>query len=268
MNHTFTRLSIGFLFSCILLTSCKNTPETVVHKDIDVFTLEDQQDIAKNLSALIETNSDYYHILKEEDYPRFYEYINTILNTIVNTSNVENRTTFDWEVIILKDNEMRSAFTIPGGKIYIYTGLLKMLEGENELFSILAHELYYSDKAAVIDAMTDEYGSFILGDLVIGTHSEGALDIAQTIGSMAYSEELVSKADAFALELVCPFQYEARGLISFIERAMSMSDEVIWLSNHPSTPNRLSLIEMQAQGCGEEEHTFSERYEYNRNLLP
>ena len=57
-------------------------------------------------------------------------------------------------------------------------------------------------------------------------------------------------------------------MITFIEKASSMEEEIKWLATHPGTSDRLANIEVQAQSCGEEELTFSERYEYNKNLLP
>ncbi|MFT5763071.1 MAG: putative Zn-dependent protease [Saprospiraceae bacterium] len=268
MRYLFTKSTFGLLFFALFFNYCKKPTEIVVHINKEEFTIEDQQLIGEHLSAIIESSTAYYEVLKTEESPEFYTYINRLLSTLVNTNQVDNRSIFDWEVIILKDDEMRSVFTIPGGKIYVYTGLLKMLAGENELFSILAHEVYYSDKETVIDLMKEEYSTLIIGDLLLGTNSPGTIDIANTIQNMAYPSEAVAKADKFYLEVICPFQYEARGLISFIEKASSMTEEVKWLTIHPGASDRLSIIETLAQGCGEEELTFAERYEYNLSFLP
>jgi predicted Zn-dependent protease len=267
MKYLFTKSTLGLLLISLLLNYCEKPTETIIHIDKEEFTIEDQHLIGEHLSELIKT-SGHYEALKHEDSPEFYEYINRLLSTIVNTNFVENRNAFDWEIIILKDDDMRSAFTIPGGKIYIYTGLLKMLTGENELCSILAHELYYTEKAVVLDQMKENYGTLIIGDLQLGTTSQGTIDIANSIQNLPYPTDAVTKADKFSTDLICPFQYEARGLITFIEKASSMAEEIKWLTNHPGTSDRLANIEAQAQNCGEEELTFSERYEYNKNLLP
>ncbi len=268
MNHIITKSIFGFLICCIFLQSCKKPEEIVVHEDSTEFSLEDQQLISDNLSNLMTSHSAAVNRLEKEDIPVFHEYINTLLTSIINTSMVETRNTFNWEVIVLQDDEMRTAFTIPGGKIFIYTGLLKMISGENELFSILAHEVYYAEKGIVIEALADQYGTLLIGDLKLGTESQGAIDIAQNIHSLSYTEQAVLDADKFTGEMICPFQYEARGLKTFLERAFDHSGEVTWLSTRPSTPERLNQIEEHASDCGEEEQTFSERYLYQMSLLP
>lgn len=251
-----------------MLPSCKQPEEVVIHKDKEDFTLEDQKIISQHLSRLIESHAPNYKELNETECPEFFEYINTLLGTLVNTDMVETRNLFDWEVIILQDDDIRSAFTIPGGKIYIYTGLLKMINGEHELFSILAHEIYYAEEAVVLQAMKNEYGTLVLGDLELGTDSQGAIDIAMTIQDLSYLPETVLAADQFVLDMICPFQYEARGLKSFIERAVTMQDGIKWLETRPGSPERLETIERLAENCGLEELTFSERYEYQKGLLP
>lgn len=268
MNHVITKSIFGFLTCCLLLQSCKKPEEIVVHEDRKEFTLEDQQVIAENLSSLMLSHSSAISPLEKETIPEFHEYINTLLNSIVNTNMVETRNTFDWEVIILQDDDMRSAFAIPGGKIFVYTGLLKMISGENELFSILAHEVYYSEKGLVVDALSEQYGTIEIGDLRLGTESQGAIDIAKNIQHLSYTEDAVLEADNFVSEMICPFQYEARGLKTFLERAYNYSEEVKWLSTRPSSQGRVNQIEEKALGCGEEEQTFTDRYTYQVNLLP
>jgi len=268
MNHIFTRSLLGFLAFSILFISCKKPEEVVIREDKEDFTIEDQQEIGDHLAIFIERYANDFDPLDRVDNDAVYGYLDKVLSTIVNTTMVETRNDFEWEVTILQDDDRYTAFAIPGGKIYIYTGLLKIISGENELFSILAHELFYVDKGGLIEEMKVEYGSLLLSELEQGTESVGTINIAETVPNFRYSEALVAKADKFVVETICPFQYEARGLKSFIERASSIMDNVEWLQNRPRAEGALGLIENRATACGEEELTFSERYEYHKNLLP
>lgn len=268
MKHILSISCIGFLGLCLLFTSCKDPEEVVIREDKDEFSLEDQTEIGHNLDIFLEKHANNFDRLDKASNQELYDYLNTVLATIVNTNMVATRMDFDWEVIILKDDNVRSAFTIPGGKIYVYTGLLKMIKAENELFSVLTHELFYGEKGEIITAMKEEYGQLALSDLEHGTESWEAINIAETIHTLSYPENIVAQADDFVLDMICPFQYEARGLKSFLERANEMSEEIEWLRNRPRALNRLTIIETQAENCGEEELTFAERYEYHKNLLP
>ncbi len=268
MNHTFTRTLFAVLVLCLFSVACEKPEDKVLHENREEFTVEEQASIGNNLSRLMGLHSNIYNKLSVDENEEFYEYINTILATVVNTAQVETRNDFGWQVIILKDDEKKAAFSIPGGKVYITTGLLKAIEGENELFSLLAHEVYYAEKDAVLQLMIEEYGVIPVNDLALGTDSQHAIDIARSIQDIVYSPETVSKADNFVMELICPFQYNALGLKSFIERIKMNFDSISWLETRPSSLSRINFIEEKANACGAEEPTFAERYEYKKGLLP
>lgn len=266
MNRNFTYYL--FTICCLFFMACEKPDEKVIHENKEEFTTEEQIEIGENLSRLMEMHSGIHNELSDIEYREFYEYINTILATIVNTNMVESRNDFDWKAIILKDDERKAAFSIPGGKIYITTGLLKLLSGENELFSLLAHEVYYAESGAVLEAMKTEYGIIPVNDLELGTDSQNAIDIAATIQNLEYTSSIVGQADQFVVEVICPFQYDALGLKSLVEKATAIPGSIQWLDTRPGPENRITSIEQRAVGCGLEDLTFTERYLYKTSLLP
>jgi predicted Zn-dependent protease len=46
----------------------------------------------------------------------------------------------DWEVHVIESPEM-NAFVIPGGKIFVFTGILPLCRDEDGLAAVLAHEI-------------------------------------------------------------------------------------------------------------------------------
>lgn len=268
MNKSF-RWSLWALLSfSLLFTACDKEPDTVVAIDKEEFTVEDQSTIATNLSYLIDQTVNYYEVLDTNQYEAFYTYINSIFTSVVNTNPVETRKDFDWNVFVLKDDNLKTTFGIPGGKVYITTGMLKSIQSENELFSILAHEVYYIDQGVALATLKAEYGALVLGDLILGTNSTAAIDMAETIYTLKYSNEQVMEADQFVVDLICPFQYEARGLKSYIEYAMLSEESVDWLEYRPGGELRIGAINNAASDCGFDEQRFVERYDDFKSLLP
>ena len=45
-----------------------------------------------------------------------------------------------WEVVVF-DSEQVNAFALPGGKIGVYTGLLKVAENQDQLAAVIGHEI-------------------------------------------------------------------------------------------------------------------------------
>ena len=46
----------------------------------------------------------------------------------------------EWEFLVIED-EQENAFVVPGGKVVVYTGLLRLLDTEAQLATVLAHEV-------------------------------------------------------------------------------------------------------------------------------
>lgn len=49
----------------------------------------------------------------------------------------------DWEVHVIQD-EMKNAFVIPGGKVFVFSGILDVCQGENGLAAVLGHEIAHN----------------------------------------------------------------------------------------------------------------------------
>ncbi|MEH6584371.1 MAG: M48 family metalloprotease, partial [Halioglobus sp.] len=71
------------------------------------------------------------------DDPLLQDYLETLIYTLVNHSQLEDRRI---EVVIV-DNPTINAFAVPGGVIGIHNGLLLYAQSEDELATVLAHEI-------------------------------------------------------------------------------------------------------------------------------
>lgn len=252
----------------ILLSSCKKTDDTIIHIIKDEYNFEDQNEIGKTLKNLILHSPDRFPILNQNEHTEFYKYINTLVDMLANTDKVENRLTFNWDATIIHDDNITTAFITPGGHLFIYTGLLKFINSENELFSILAHELYYADSGILMKRLESEFGKEVMGDLLLGYDFPETRDVANNIRDLVIEESDVLVADRYALTLICPFQYEALGLKTFLEAANISNIDIQWLVTRPSSITRIQNIEEFAKNCGIEEDTFEERYKEYKALLP
>ncbi len=260
-------LSISLLAAVILLSSCKKTEEDqAINISKDVFTVADQKIIGQRIKEEIALNQADFKVLDQEVYPSFYNYINTLLQILVNTSGVEYREDFEWSVTVLEDDNLQTAFTAPGGQIFIYTGLLKLLSAENELMSIFAHEIAYADKEYAVYKLKDEYGGDLLGDIILGKMDTGIDQVARGLKTLSFELDQVAMADNYAVNLLCPFQYNAMGLKTIIEHPDHNS--IQWLVTRPNYANRADIILEQAANCGDEDPTYAERYIYFKSQLP
>ena len=258
--------AIGLLL--ILFVSCRKM-DSVIEREVEEFEVDDHIIIGQTMKNKIKELPEYYPILDSITYDRAYNYMNRLVSTLKLTSVVKYRDEFVWKITILHDDRVRTAFTLPGGNIYIYTGLLKFLKAEHELMAVLANEIAYADRELAAVAIRQQYGGVFIGDLTLGKENDMLEEMVKQYPGMKFKEDLVSEADAYAIELICPFQYDINGLELFLQRAHQQQIEWIQSKKMVESDLRLEKIANSSRDCGEGGVTNLEQYQRKiKNFLP
>jgi predicted Zn-dependent protease len=239
---------LSFLF---LITACEKTPDKIISINPNEFTIEDQVVIGEAFKTAIENNGQDFTILDKNDYPQAYDYVEQLLFTMVNTAPVARRRDFDWSLGILHNDSFRTAFFLPGGHFFIYTGLLKYLESESELLGVIGHELYYTDTDLMVKRMGKAFTNTKLGDVLLGNEVPNIGELATEIPALNFENQDVMKADSFSVEIICPFQYESLGLQNVLKKAEETEPALDWLDIRLAPSGaRMDNIERLAGKCG------------------
>jgi len=266
--HSLGSLLLLLLISC---SACKKPEDDIKHVNLTSYTEEDQLAFGNNLYQILQKYPEDFPILAKIENAEIYGYLNSLYYTLTHTNLIENRSLFNWDVTIIADDSREMAFVAPGGRLYIYTGILKYLKGEHELASLIAHELYYADAGLGIEKLQESFSGdpFLLGDIYLGYDEPKAIDVIESLRDQTYDEATVSDADRFALQNICPFTYNAIGLKQLLERAMSQGG-IHWSSTRPVNDSRLQLLNSDAINCSniEEDPTYAERYFSFTDKLP
>ena len=56
-------------------------------------------------------------------------------------ANVTGQSSYSWEFFVIDNNEEANAFCLPGGKVFVYTGLFKYAANDDELAAVMGHEI-------------------------------------------------------------------------------------------------------------------------------
>ncbi len=237
---------IGFVL-CTM--SCR--PEgTVVRVDKETFTIEDQSKIGRALSKHINQNPVQYPLYQRNSYPEMYEYLDLLFETMVNTPEVENRSDFNWQLYVVRNKQSMSAYSLPGGVIYITDGFLKFLENEAQLFAVVSNEMYNTDRGAVMSLLQENYSGLILGDIVFNNPVDELDEMITTLQLKPLPIEFTQSADRFSVDLICPFQYAPDALATVFEIELSDTEFPLeWTSIRESYENRISIIRSLGREC-------------------
>ncbi|MEM6965797.1 MAG: M48 family metalloprotease [Bacteroidota bacterium] len=269
-NNYPNTLSILVFFVVIsLFSSCRpdTANDVVVGQAKEEFDMEDQKQIGDFVAQVIEDPENGFEVLEKTKFHEMYHHLNTMIQQITNTAIVQRRDDFNWKVTILKDDNELNAFILPGGHLYIYSGLLKFLHGEHELVGVMAHEVAYADSDALIEMLRVEFGSKKLSKILSDDDAQSAaLDIANGMKGVNFTNEDVMQADMFCADIVCEFVWDGQGLLSVLKRGGENVNRktINWLEGKPADDSRIqqltSRINNHLNGCGMPDSTFNKRY--------
>ena len=139
-----------------------------------------------------------------------------------------------------------NAFALPGGRIYLFSGLLAKAESPDEIAGVLAHELgHLRHRDATRNLIYNGGTSFLIGLLFGDITGSGALIFAsRTLVSSSYSREAEQDADAFAIDLMHKLGRSPKGLGELLFRVTGKEGDrnLSILANHPLTEDRLARM--------------------------
>jgi beta-barrel assembly-enhancing protease len=197
-----------------------------------------------------------YPILPEAGNEEAYAYVRGLTNKILNSGAVEHRKDFPWVVKIIKNDKTLNAFCTPGGYIYVYTGLIKYLDSEDQLAGVMAHEIAHADKRHSMKQMMELYGVDLLvaiGSRAASSNPNAPSQTAMTVGKLAtslvglkFSRGHETEADDNSVAYLCPTEYNAAGAAGFFEKIGNAGSPPEFMSTHPSPTNRVQNIHSQA----------------------
>jgi Zn-dependent protease with chaperone function len=153
-------------------------------------------------------------------------------------------------LIVIRRKEA-NAVALPGGHIYVFQGLIEKAESVDEVAGVIAHEIGHVAHRDGTRSVLQAAGLSFLFGLVLGDFVGGGAVIiaAKTVLQLAYSREVETAADLYAVELMAKAGGDARALAPILERiAGQIEPGAKILLNHPETRERAALIRRIAAG--------------------
>ncbi len=142
--------------------------------------------------------------------------------------------------------DVPNAFALPGGKIYLFDGLLQKAHNSDEIAGVLAHELGHVKHRDSMRNMIYNGGTSFLIGLLFGdvTGSSAILFASRTMFDATYTREAETNADAFSIDLMHKLGRSPKPMGELLLRVTGNEKDknFSFLSNHPFTEDRLELM--------------------------
>jgi predicted Zn-dependent protease len=146
----------------------------------------------------------------------------------------------DYNFHVIPNHNMINAFSLPGGPVYIGGGMLDLMETEDELASVLAHEVEHVDHYHCIERVQMEAKLKNLDLDVVGQVLEIPLELWQA----GYHKDEEFEADREGVRLAVAAGYSPYGAVSVFTRLAKLSNEFVIHAKSPE--EELSELAIQS----------------------
>jgi predicted Zn-dependent protease len=223
-----------------------------------LFSIEDDINLGLQVAAEVDSTYRSKGQLIERTDPRYataYQRLDQVVNRILNSGKVAYRSEFTWETKIIKDDKTLNAFATPGGHIYVFSGLIKYLDNEDQLAGVLGHEIAHADKRHTTKQLQTQYGIALLLSVALGDNPGTLAQIATGLATLKFGRDAEREADDFSVVYLAGTNYYAcNGAAGFFEKTLAENQSggtPEFLSTHPDPGNRVQAINTKAQqeGC-------------------
>ena len=159
-----------------------------------------------------------------------------------------------------------NAFCLPGGKVVVYTGILKAARNDDQLATVISHEIAHALARHGAERMSNgmiAQGVQLLGTIVIGTQAPqytNAFNIAYGAGAqygvlLPYGRMQESEADEIGIYLMHKAGYKLTEALKFWQNMSSGKKESVeFFSTHPNSSTRITNISRVIKEILEEEN--------------
>jgi len=182
----------------------------------------------------------------------------------------------NWEVVVFED-KTPNAFALPGNKIGIHTGMLTLVDTQDQLAAVIGHEIghvlaKHSNERASQEMAVSQGINMVQAvsqpQTAIGQTAIGLLGVGAQYGIlMPYSRTHESEADTIGVDLMAKAGFDPRQSINLwqkMEQASQGQQPLEFMSTHPSHATRIQQLEQripqamgyyqQAQAAGRQPH--------------
>jgi predicted Zn-dependent protease len=194
--------------------------------------------------------------------PKLERYVTEVGNRVLATSHLRRAGTEEQfrntpVTFTILDSPVINAMALPGGYVYVTRGMLAQLDNEDQLATVLAHEIgHVAARHAARQAWQQQVGqglllgSALLGQGILGLPAQDILNLggmAAQLLFLRYSRDDELEADKLSVEYSSLAGYDPREVVPFFQTLNRMQEKEgqgmpNFLSTHPNPGDRIQQI--------------------------
>ncbi len=242
MSYMF-RILLSITFA-LLVVACSKTPYT--HRN-QLVIFSPQQEIQMGYQSAKE-------ILSKERVSRDPR-LNAIVRKVgMKIARAAAQPGYKWQFFVI-DKDVPNAFCLPGGKVFVYSGLFRAVENEDQLATVIGHEVAHAIARHGAERMSmiqlGRMGKQIASQAIGGGKYTGLINQAYGAGEtfglvLPFSRKFEYEADEIGLYLMTKAGYDPRQALRFWQNmtrlARNSRKPPEFLSTHPTDRHRIERL--------------------------
>ncbi len=169
---------------------------------------------------------------------------------------------FEYRFFVIEEDQL-NAFAVPGGSIYLFTGLIERAKSTDEIAGVLGHEIVHvKGRHMARSSGPDAVSVLSLLSMALlarsGSGAQAAAVIGQAVSATrqaAYSRQLELESDTLGTRYMAAAGFNPKGTLEFLnlldqERVLNPIDVPAYILTHPITQERVANAKLVVKSLG------------------
>jgi len=208
----------------------------------------EERDIGVKMDAQIRTEKKIYGDRTVTDY---------VNRTGQKIARLSDRPDVAYHFAVIED-KTPNAFAVPGGFVYVHTGLLRMIDTQSQLAGVLGHEISHVVARHSVKKLQEAMGFQVLSALVFGGSSQAtqaAVNVGLSLVMQGHSRADEAEADSYGTMYMARAGFNPEGMAQVMDKlaTLSGSGEGFWenlASDHPPAARRAAAVRAEIKDKG------------------
>lgn len=237
----------GLSLAALIITACSSVPLTGRRQMLLVSEAEEVQ---------LGTAS-YSQVLSESKLSKDAKAVARVKTIGTRVAAVTGKTDYQWEFCLIDADSVVNAFCLPGGKVAVYTGIRTLASSDDELATVMAHEIAHAVARHGGERMSQlllvQLGGIALSE-ALKSKTERTIELATLAYNtgttlayvLPYSRVQETEADYMGLLYQAKAGYDPRGALAFWQKMLEQygdEEPPQFLSTHPNSAQRIADIQ-------------------------
>lgn len=213
---------------------------------VNLISIEEEWEMGRQLEAELAGELDLL------DDPAVNEYVTRVGEMLVAETEMAD---LEWRFHVVENSDV-NAFNVPGGLVYVHTGMIREAGSAAEFVAVMGHELGHGVERHGTERLSQQYGLSVLASLVLGQDPGVLQEIVAQIaaaGAIAqFSQEQEFEADEVGTRLMAEGGFHPRGMVALLEHLLELRErepgtvEQLF-ATHPAVPERIDRAEQRIE---------------------